>query len=154
MTNVSTFGHELAVIRTALLTNALPQTAGTGRVNETGLDVVGRITVAGGATISTSMNPTPGTYALICNLPRGTTNGHYASGVFSQFEVRAGGAALGNIAPLPAPAPAAAAAVPAAPKTGSAGMLVSDVATGGLLALLLVTLVLVAGGRAVVGQAR
>lgn len=153
MTNVSTFGHELAVIRTALLTNALPQTAGTGRVNETGLDVVGRITVAGGATISTSMNPTPGTYALICNLPRGTTNGHYASGVFSQFEVRAGGAALGNIAPLPAPAPAAA-AVPAAPKTGSAGMLVSDVATGGLLALLLVTLVLVAGGRAVVGQAR
>ena len=153
MTNVSTFGHELAVIRTALLTNALPQTAGTGRVNETGLDVVGRITVAGGATISTSMNPTPGTYALICNLPRGTTNGHYASGVFSQFEVRAGGAAPGNIAPLPAPAPAAA-AVPAAPKTGSAGMLVSDVATGGLLALLLVTLVLVAGGRAVVGQAR
>jgi len=147
--------HEVVVVRTALLPNALPK-LDNGRVDETKVEIVGRSvpTISAGTSTAFSLNLTAGNYVLLCNLPRGTTNGHYASGMFSSFEVRAGGAPLGNAAPLPAPTAAAAAAAPAAPKTGSAGLLVSDVATGGLLVLMLATVALIVGGRVIAGRAR
>ena len=54
-----------------------------GRVDESGLDVVGRIPeFAGGTSASMTFDLTPGNYVLICNIP-----GHYGLGMATTLTV-------------------------------------------------------------------
>lgn len=130
--NNGRFGHEFAVIRTSLTADQLPKV--NGRLDETKVEVVGRIaSVVGGANGSTTLNLTAGQYMLICNFPRGATDGHFASGMFSPLTVGAANAAAFVAAPVPGPRPAAApaqaTASPTAPRTGNAGIASSEAST-------------------------
>jgi uncharacterized cupredoxin-like copper-binding protein len=148
--NNGRFGHELAVIRTGLTADQLPKV--NGRVDETKVEVVGRIaSVAGGANASTTLTLTAGQYMLICNFPRGTDNGHFASGMFSPLTVGAANAAAFVAAPVAAPRPAAApaqaTASPTAPRTGNAGMASTEAGTLALGAAVAVAVMATAAAR-------
>ena len=77
--NRGLFTHELAVIKSDLAPGALP--AVNGMVDETQVTVLRRILLNSATSSALTTNLTAGKYVLICNRPRGTTNGHYASGM-------------------------------------------------------------------------
>ena len=81
VTNAGAVAHEFVVIRSDLPADGLP--AAGGGVDESGLDVVGRIPeFAGGASASMTFDLTPGNYLLICNIP-----GHYGLGMTTTLTV-------------------------------------------------------------------
>jgi hypothetical protein len=92
-----------------------------------------------------------GQYMLICNFPRGTTDGHFASGMFSPLTVGAANAAAFVAAPVAAPRPAAApaqaTASPTAPRTGNAGMASTEAGTLALGAAAAVAVMATAAAR-------
>ena len=79
--NAGAVVHELVVIRSDLAADMLPL-AGAG-VDESALDVVGRIPEFGGGTsASITFDLTPGNYVLICNIPA-----HYGLGMTTTLTV-------------------------------------------------------------------
>jgi mono/diheme cytochrome c family protein len=79
--NAGAVAHELAVIRTDLPADGLPVAGGL--VDESGLDVVGRVPeFAGGSSQSITLDLTPGNYVLICNIPA-----HYGLGMTTSLTV-------------------------------------------------------------------
>ena len=78
--NAGEVPHEFAVVRTDLDAGDLP-TAAAG-VDETAVEVVGRIAQFDTGTEETTLTLEAGSYALICNLP-----GHYTLGMLTSFTV-------------------------------------------------------------------
>ncbi|MDA1061500.1 MAG: c-type cytochrome [Chloroflexi bacterium] len=79
--NVGAVAHELVLIRSDLPADGL--TVVGGRVDEAGLDVLGRIPEFGaGASASNVFDVTPGNYLLICNIPA-----HYGLGMRTTLTV-------------------------------------------------------------------
>ena len=80
--NVGGVAHELAIVRSDLAPDALPQAAGA--VDEGAVELVGRVDqFPGGATKQQAFELPAGAYVLICNIP-----GHYGLGMYSGFTVR------------------------------------------------------------------
>jgi uncharacterized cupredoxin-like copper-binding protein len=79
ITNVGGIEHEFVIFKTNLPVQALPHNG--GKVPEKGIGTV--VTEAGGikagATVRLRADLRPGTYALICNLPKHYENGMYAA---------------------------------------------------------------------------
>lgn len=82
-TNEGAVAHELAVIRTDLAPDALPETAGS--VDESQVEVVARLEqfAGGGASAVLPVELDAGAYALVCNIP-----GHYGLGMRTGFTVQ------------------------------------------------------------------
>ncbi len=79
--------HQFLVIRSDLPTAELPRKPGNMGVDETQLDVVGRIAaIPAGDAAEVSVPVETGKYVLICNLFAGGTS-HYLSGMYNAFEV-------------------------------------------------------------------
>ncbi len=138
--NVGGIQHELVVIRTDLAADALPQSGDT--VDVSGLDVLGDTdAIDSGASEALTVDLAAGNYVLICNVP-----GHYGLGMRTAFTVTAADAGSGSGSGSGAPAPSAA---------GNAGLSVDDVVSPlGALALAVVALGLVAGGRLATARRR
>lgn len=79
--------HQFLVIRSDLPTAELPRKPGNAGVDETQVDVVGRIAaIQPGDAAEVSVPVETGKYVLICNLFAGGTS-HYLSGMYNAFEV-------------------------------------------------------------------
>lgn len=80
--NTDTVVHEVVFIKTDTPAGKLP-TEANGEAIEQG-EVAGEIEdVPPGESLSTTIDLTPGHYALICNLP-----GHYAAGMYTDLQVK------------------------------------------------------------------
>jgi uncharacterized cupredoxin-like copper-binding protein len=79
--------HEFVVIRTDIEKDELPRKANDEGVDESDLDVVGRIDAfAPGETRELTIDVEDGQYVLVCNL---FANGesHYLNGMYTEFEI-------------------------------------------------------------------
>lgn len=89
-TNAGEFPHELVVIRTDSAPDALP-TAADGGVDESQVNVVGRIDIFDPGTTSVALDLDKGNYALICNIvivpEGGDPISHWAFGMATGFTV-------------------------------------------------------------------
>lgn len=85
--NAGQLTHQFLVIRTDLPTAGLPRRPGEGGVDESQLDVVGRIdSIEPGEEAEVSVPVETGSYVLICNLVSGGES-HYLNGMYTRFEV-------------------------------------------------------------------
>jgi uncharacterized cupredoxin-like copper-binding protein len=85
--NAGELTHEFLVIRTDLPHAQLPRLASGLGVDESQLDVVGRIdTIAPGDEAETTLELDGGNYVLICNLSSDSVS-HYLSGMYDRFTV-------------------------------------------------------------------
>ena len=81
--NIGTTEHELIVVRTDLMHDALPLLEGGTTVDESQLDIVAETEPFAAGDIQTiSVALEPGSYALICNIA-----GHYVLGMSAPFTV-------------------------------------------------------------------
>lgn len=100
--NAGEVTHQFLVIRSDLGTADLPRLSANRGVDETKVDVVGKVEdIAPGATGEVSVAADAGKYVLICNLFAGGES-HYLEGMYTQFEVTPTAPDLG---PTPAPTP-------------------------------------------------
>ena len=75
--------HEMVVFKTDLAASALPYVADLGRLDEGKLDSIGEVADLGpGKSDTVTLNFTPGTYMLVCNIP-----GHFKAGMIKQIVV-------------------------------------------------------------------
>lgn len=94
--------HQFLVIRSDLGTADLPRLADNRGVDETKVDVVGKVqSIAPGTTGEVSVAADAGKYVLICNLFAGGES-HYLEGMYTAFEVTPTAPDLG---PTPVPTP-------------------------------------------------
>ena len=88
--NVGEFGHEFVVIRTDLAPGALPL-ADDGGIDESQVEIVGRIDTYEPGSRSATIDLDPGNYVLACNIvfvpEEGATVSHYENGMFTTFAV-------------------------------------------------------------------
>jgi uncharacterized cupredoxin-like copper-binding protein len=98
--NEGEFRHEFVIIRTDIEKDELPRKPDNAGVDESDLDVVGRIPgIEPGASDTLEVDVEEGQYVIICNLaPEGQS--HYLNGMFNEIEITA-------TAPLDSPTPAA-----------------------------------------------
>ena len=90
VTNAGAFSHQFLVIRTNLAPDALPTTA-DGGVDESQVEVVGRIDTFEAGTKSVVVDMPRANYVLICNIVFPPADGdvisHYANGMTTRFTV-------------------------------------------------------------------
>lgn len=88
--NVGEFGHEFVVVRTDLAPGAL-LLADDGGIDESQVEIVGRIDTYEPGSRSASIDLDPGNYVLVCNIvfvpEEGDTVSHYENGMFTTFTV-------------------------------------------------------------------
>ena len=85
--NAGAVTHQFLVIRSDLGTADLPRLSANRGVDETKVDVVGKVEdIAPGATGELSVAADAGKYVLICNLFAGGES-HYLEGMYTAFEV-------------------------------------------------------------------
>jgi len=83
MTNEGTIGHEFLVVKTDIPVGEIPLDGDHFAEPTDGIEVVNEIgEFAKGTTESLTVNLTPGTYQLVCNLPA-----HYEAGMHISFKV-------------------------------------------------------------------
>jgi hypothetical protein len=85
--NAGEVTHQFLVIRSDLPIAELPRKPGEGGVDETQVEVVGRISsISAGEDDEVSVPVETGKYVMICNLTAGGES-HYLSGMYNLFEV-------------------------------------------------------------------
>ena len=88
--NEGDFAHEMAVFRTDLAADALPQDA-DGGVDEGQLEAIGRTEVFDPGTETLTLDLEAGSYALVCNIvfvpDEGDAIAHYDRGMTTTFTV-------------------------------------------------------------------
>lgn len=108
--NAGELTHQFLVIRSDLPIAELPQKPGNAGVDETELEVVGRIgSIPAGENAEVTVPVETGKYVLICNLFSGGKS-HYLTGMYNRFQVTpaaldpqgTSGPTLG-VTPLPSP---------------------------------------------------
>jgi len=83
MTNEGTIGHEFLVVKTDIPVGEIPLDGDHFAEPTDGIEVINEIgEFAKGTTESLTVNLTPGTYQLVCNLPA-----HYEAGMHISFKV-------------------------------------------------------------------
>lgn len=83
VTNEGTIGHEFLVVKTDIAVGEIPLDGDHFAEPTDGIEVINEIgEFAKGTTESLTVNLTPGTYQLVCNLP-----GHYEAGMSISFSV-------------------------------------------------------------------
>ena len=83
MTNEGTIGHEFLVVKTDIPVGEIPLDGDHFAEPTDGIEVINEIgEFAKGTTESLTVNLTPGTYQLVCNLPA-----HYKAGMHISFKV-------------------------------------------------------------------
>lgn len=83
MTNEGTIGHEFLVVKTDIAVGEIPLDGDHFAEPTDGIEVINEIgEFAKGTTESLTVNLTPGTYQLVCNLPD-----HYEAGMHISFKV-------------------------------------------------------------------
>lgn len=83
VTNEGTIGHEFLVVKTDIAVGEIPLDGDHFAEPTDGIEVINEIgEFAQGTTESLTLNLTPGTYQLVCNLPA-----HYGSGMHVLFKV-------------------------------------------------------------------
>ena len=83
ITNEGTIGHEFLVVKTDIAVGEIPLDGDHFAEPTDGIEVIDEIgEFAKGTTESLTMNLTPGTYQLVCNLPE-----HYEAGMYISFKV-------------------------------------------------------------------
>ena len=125
-TNIDTlFVHNLRVVKTDLAPGNLPLSGSV--VDEAQVNIVtrtGDLAAAGGSESTPSVDLAAGNYELICNIA-----GHYASGMYTAFQVTGPAAPTDTPAPSDTPAASGPAPVPTA-TPGSAAVPTSLPPTG------------------------
>ena len=85
--NTGTVTHQFLVIRSDLPTAELPRAADNHGVDESQVDIAGKIeAIAAGDSAELSVPVGAGKYVLVCNLFAGGKS-HYLTGMYTQFEV-------------------------------------------------------------------
>ena len=88
--NEGTIGHEFLVVKTDIAVGEIPLDGDHFAEPTDGIEVIDEIgEFAKGTTESLTMNLTPGTYQLVCNLPD-----HYEAGMYISQLVRVGRGSL------------------------------------------------------------
>jgi hypothetical protein len=83
ITNEGTIGHEFLVVKTDIAVGEIPLDGDHFAEPTDGIEVINEIgEFAKGTTESLTVNLTPGTYQLVCNLPD-----HYEAGMHISFKV-------------------------------------------------------------------
>ena len=83
MTNEGTIGHEFLIVKTDIAVGGIPLDGDHFAEPTDGIEVINEIgEFAKGTTESLTVNLTPGTYQLVCNLPD-----HYEAGMHISFKV-------------------------------------------------------------------
>ncbi len=81
--NDGSIGHEFLVVKTDIASGEIPLDGDHFAEPTDGIEVIDEIgEFAKGTTETLTLNLTPGTYQLVCNLP-----GHYANGMHMSFTV-------------------------------------------------------------------
>jgi uncharacterized cupredoxin-like copper-binding protein len=100
VTNEGEFAHQFLVIRTDIEKDELPRKENDEGVDESDLDIVGRIDeIAPGNSDQVEVEVEAGQYVLICNLAPGGES-HYLNGMYTEFEITTT-AALDSPTPFP-----------------------------------------------------
>ena len=110
--NAGELAHQFVVIRSDLPTAELPRKPLDAGVDETKLEVVGKIdSIAPGSNAEVSVPVDAGKYVLICNLFAGGES-HYLEGMYTAFEVTptapdplSSTKAPSDVSPAPSPTP-------------------------------------------------
>ena len=110
--NAGELAHQFVVIRSDLPTAELPRKPLDAGVDETKIEVVGKIdSIAPGSNAEVSVPVDAGKYVLICNLFAGGKS-HYLSGMYTAFEVTptapdplSATTAPSSVTPAPSPTP-------------------------------------------------
>ena len=110
--NAGELAHQFVVIRSDLPTAELPRKPLDAGVDETKLEIVGKIdSIAPGSNAEVSVPVDAGKYVLICNLFAGGES-HYLEGMYTAFEVTptapdplSSTKAPSDVSPAPSPTP-------------------------------------------------
>jgi len=110
--NAGELAHQFVVIRSDLPTAELPRKPLDAGVDETKLEIVGKIdSIAPGSNAEVSVPAEAGKYVLICNLFAGGES-HYLEGMYTAFEVTptapdplSSTKAPSDVSPAPSPTP-------------------------------------------------